>query len=154
MYGKRTKTVKLNCTFHAVLAALPFVHDMYMAKKVTPRFKKPQFNPTFIKQWREHRELSQEELAERVATYFQERDSSKGYTHASIQRLENGLIGYTQQVLEAIADALNTDPASLLMRNPEDSEGLWSVWDKAKPADRQKIIEIAKTLVGTGTSGR
>src|SRR5882757_10032011 len=47
----------------------------------------------------------------------------------------------------ASATALATDPTSLLMRNPADPEGLWSVWDRTKPGERQKIVEIAETLL-------
>jgi hypothetical protein len=37
----------------------------------------------------------------------------------------------------ASAAALATDPASPLMH----PEGLWSVWDRAKRGERQKIVE-------------
>ena len=40
-----------------------------------------------------------------------------------------------------------TDPASLLMRNRADPEGLWSIWDRANPGERQKIVEVAETLL-------
>lgn len=123
---------------------------MHMAqtakKKVVPRLK-AELRPTFIKQWRAHRGLTQEQLAERVGTYLVERGITKGYTYASIGRLENGKIGYTQPILEAIADALQTDPASLLMRDPTDSAALWSVWDQALPAERQIITEQAEIVV-------
>lgn len=40
------------------------------------------------------------------------------------------------------------------MRNPLEPEAIWSIWDVAKTGDRQKIVEIAKTIVGkTGTGG-
>ena len=79
--------------------------------------------------------------------------TGQGFTHASLSRIERGLQPYSQPILEAIADALGTDPASLLMRDP-DEPGIWSVWEQAKPGDRQKIVEIAKTITGrTGTGG-
>lgn len=95
---------------------------------------------TFIKQWREYRNLTQEELAERLET-----------SKASISRIEGGQQAYTQDFLEACADALMTDPASLLMRNPADEEAVWSIWDKAKIGERQMIEEIVRTVVKTGT---
>jgi transcriptional regulator with XRE-family HTH domain len=90
----------------------------------------------FIREWREHRGLTQEQLADRLET-----------TKANISRVENLKQGYTQDFLEACATALATDPASLLMRNPADPDGLWSVWDRAKPGERKKIREIAETLL-------
>jgi len=95
---------------------------------------------TFFKEWRVHRGLSQEQLADRLETSV-----------ASISRIENGTQPYTQDVLEALADALNTDPASLLMRNPEDPEAMWSIWDQAKKGERQLIEELARSVLKTGT---
>lgn len=95
---------------------------------------------TFFKEWRIHRGLSQEQLADRLDTSV-----------ASISRIENGTQPYTQDVLEALAEALMTDPASLLMRNPDDPEAIWSIWDQAKKGERQLIEELARSVVKTGT---
>jgi transcriptional regulator with XRE-family HTH domain len=111
-----------------------------MAKKVTPRFRKPQYRRTFIREWRQHRNKTLQQLAEAVGT-----------THASLSRLERGKQPYSQALLEALAEALQTDVASLLMRDPSDPEAIWSVWDQAKPGVRRQIVEIAKTLTKTGT---
>jgi len=92
----------------------------------------------FIREWRLHRGLTQEMLADRLET-----------TKANISRIESLKQGYTQDFLEACADALLTDTASLIMRDPTDPEGMWSIWDQAKPAERRQIIEIAKTLIRT-----
>jgi transcriptional regulator with XRE-family HTH domain len=118
-----------------------------MPKKVTPHPKRPQFRRTFIRQWREHRGLTLEQLAERVGTSI-----GTGFTHASLSRIERGLQPYSQPILEAVAHALQTDAASLLMRDPGADEAIWSVWEQAKQGDRQKIVDIARTIVGrTGT---
>ncbi len=112
---------------------------MAQKTKVQPRIRQ-QFRRTFIRQWRDHRGLTLERLADRV-----------GMTAGNLSQLERGNQGYTQNTLEALAHALQTDVASLLMRNPEDSEGLWSIWDQAKPGERQMLVDIAKTVVKTGT---
>lgn len=95
---------------------------------------------TFFKEWRVHRGLSQEQLADRLETSV-----------ASISRIESGMQPYTQDVLEALAEALGTDPASLLMRNPDAPEAMWSIWDQAKTGERQLIEELARSVVKTGT---
>ncbi len=95
---------------------------------------------TFFKEWRIHRGLSQEQLADRLVTSV-----------ASISRIENGTQPYTQDVLEALAEALMTDPASLIMRNPAEPEAMWSIWDQAKKGERQLIEELARSVVKTGT---
>jgi len=111
-----------------------------MGKKshaVSPRAK---FRKTFIKQWREHRRLNQEQLAERLEM-----------TQSHLSMLENGKRGYTQETLEAVAEALQTDAASLLMRNPTDDDAIWSIWDNAKNAERSLIVDIARRITKTGT---
>jgi transcriptional regulator with XRE-family HTH domain len=95
---------------------------------------------TFFKEWRVHRGLSQEQLADRLETSV-----------ASISRIESGTQPYTQDVLEALAEALMTDPASLIMRNPDEPEAMWSIWDQAKKGERQLIEELARSVVKTGT---
>ena len=118
-----------------------------MAKKVVPRFKhRPTYRKTYIREWRQMRGLSLETLAERVG----ERIGSM--THASLSRIERGLQPYSQPILEALADELTGgDVAWLLMRNPADPEGIWSIWDQAKPGQKAQIVEVAKTLLKTGT---
>ncbi len=68
-----------------------------------------------------------------------------------ISRIESGEAPYTQDVLEALAEALMTDVASLLMRDPTNPEALWSIWDQAQEGERKMIEEVARTIVKTGT---
>ncbi len=155
MYTKRTIQASPICTSRVVYADTPSVHDAYMttrSQKVVPRFK-PRLRRTYFREWRKHRELTLELAAERVGDFLREHGIADGYTHATLGRLERGLVAYTQPVLEALAFVYQTDPASLLMRNPTDSEALWSIWDNAKQAEREQIVEIARTLTrktGTG----
>jgi transcriptional regulator with XRE-family HTH domain len=69
---------------------------------------------------------------------------------ATYSRIETGKQPYTQDTLEAIADALQTDPASLLWRNPEDEDAIWSIWDQAKPGEKRQIRNVIKAIK-TGT---
>lgn len=97
--------------------------------------KRKRGRPTYIRAWRKFKGLSQDQLAYRV-----------GLAQATIARIERGDIAYTQPVLEAIAEALGTDPASLLMRDPTDPEAIWSLWDSASPGEKRQILEVAKAL--------
>lgn len=96
---------------------------------------------TYIKEWREFRNLSQDALGERLET-----------SGSMISRIENGETPYTQDTLEALADALQTEPASLLMRNPKDPDAIWELMEQGKTAQRQKLSEYADYLKKTGTS--
>jgi hypothetical protein len=53
------------------------------------------------------------------------------------------MIRFRQVILAA---ALQTDEASLLSRDPADGDGLWSVWEQARPRDRRLIVDIAKAV--------
>jgi transcriptional regulator with XRE-family HTH domain len=108
--------------------------------------KQREFRKTYIKQWRKHRGLTQEQLSSRLDELGQH-----DMGPSALSMLENGHRGYTQANLEAIAEALQTDVASLLMRNPTDPEAIWSIWDQAKPGQKRQIVAVAKTLVRTGT---
>lgn len=97
------------------------------------------FRRTYIREWRKHRDLTLEQLADRL-----------DMTASHLSMLERGQRGYTQETLEAIAHALQTEAASLLMRDPSDPDAIWSVWDHAQPGERRQIVEVAKALVTAG----
>lgn len=125
------------------------VHPVYsMAKKVTPRPKRALPKRNFIRQWRKKKGLSLEELASRMEAVH-----GIPITHASLSRIERSVQPYSQPILEAIASELTGgDVASLLIRDPTDPEGIWSIWDNAKPGERTMIIDLARTVVKkTGT---
>ena len=100
--------------------------------------KRPRFRKTYIREWRQHRNLTLEQLAERLAM-----------TASALSMLERGLRGYAQETLEAIAHALQTDVASLLMRNPEDAAAIWSIWDNASEGEKRQIVEVAQAIKRT-----
>lgn len=98
--------------------------------------------PHYIKEWRRYRGLSQIDFAERVGI-------DRGY----LSKIENGKRRYDQPFLEAAATVLQCTPADLIIRDPSDPDGIWSVWDSLQPAQRLQVVEIAKTLKRTGTDG-
>lgn len=92
---------------------------------------------TYLKEWRNYRHLTQKALAARL-------EVSEGF----VSRLERGERAYTQDLLEAAADALSTDVASLLMRDPSSPDFVWSIWEKipdnAKPQAQEVLETFAK----------
>jgi transcriptional regulator with XRE-family HTH domain len=121
-----------------------------MGKRPTRPPPKPRLRPlyqrTFIKPWREYREMSQDELAEKVSEYLMENEiSEKGYTYASIGRMENGRIPYSQPIMEGIAKALGVTVAMLISTPPPkkgdpippDPETLLRFWQGARAGTRQ-----------------
>lgn len=69
----------------------------------------------------------------------------------NLSKVERGMLPYNQDMLERLAEALGTEPASLLMRDPTDPDGIWNIWDRALPGTRRQIASVAETLVRTGT---
>lgn len=111
-------------------------------RKPRQNLKPPKFRRTYIAQWRDFRNLTQEQLAARL-----------DMTQSHLSMLENGKRGYTQDTLEAIAHALQTDVASLLMRDPGQPGAMWSIWEQAQEGQREEIERYAEFIVRrrTGT---
>jgi transcriptional regulator with XRE-family HTH domain len=61
---------------------------------------------------------------------------------SNISMIETGKQGYTQETLELLAGALKTDPASLLVRDPTDPDGIWAVWDRIPNNERGRAIGV------------
>lgn len=102
--------------------------------------KEPRYRPNFIRAWRQAKHMSLEQLAARVPM-------DKG----NLSKVERSLLPYNQEMLERLAEALGTEPASLLMRDPSSPTPIWSIWDRASPGQRRQIEEVAATLLRTGT---
>lgn len=117
-----------SCIFSNAVIGLP-ARYLGMAKP-------PLHRPTFIRQWRQKRGYSLDQLAERVPM-------DKG----NLSKVERGLLPYNQDLLERLAEALMTDPASLLMRDPSDSAAIWSLWDKASKIERAQLESVANALL-------
>jgi transcriptional regulator with XRE-family HTH domain len=80
---------------------------------------KARYRRTFIRQWRETKSMTLEQLAERVTK------KTGGMTHASLSRIERGLQPYSQPILEAIADELTDgDVVPTLIRDPPDRNAI------------------------------
>ena len=65
----------------------------------------------YLRDWRKHRKLSQEELADRA-----------GVTHGLISQLERGITGLTHDRLANLAAALDCSAADLLAGPPSDAK--------------------------------
>jgi transcriptional regulator with XRE-family HTH domain len=63
-------------------------------------------------------------------------------SEGQLSRIENGKSPYAQDLLEAVAHVLQTEPASLIMRDPDRTE-FWSVYDTLDPIQRKQVVEYA-----------
>jgi transcriptional regulator with XRE-family HTH domain len=92
----------------------------------------------FIAEWREHRHLTQQQLADRI-------DSTKG----TISRWENGERDVTVNALAALADALDCEVTDLY-RSPDrpSADDLLRDLDDRARAQAIRVIQALRT--GTG----
>jgi transcriptional regulator with XRE-family HTH domain len=112
-------------------------HPSMKSAKVTPH-PKPRRNlhRHFLKQWREHRGYSQEAAAERL-----------GMDRSNLSKIENSKVPYSQELLEHAAEVYMCSVPDLLIRDPSQSEAIWSLWESAKEGERQQIIDLAKVIL-------
>lgn len=87
--------------------------------------------PFFLREWRIHRNLTQQRLADRVSL-------SKPF----ISEMERGKKGYSQETLEALAEALMCEPVDLIMRDPTSPDPIWSVWDRVPQAKKNQALLV------------
>lgn len=92
----------------------------------------------FLREWRKHRLLTQDQLADRI-----------GVDRSYVSTIERGKRPYNQEFLEAAAYALGIEPADLLVRNPLDPTGYWTIWDGIPPEDRPRFATAIEALKQT-----
>lgn len=118
-------------------ATTPRIRVRKIARMVTRIGRDRPLPKNYIAEWREKRNYTQEELAERVGT-----------TKASISRWENQDRDITWAVMAAIADALACTMHDLL-RHPDEPSA--DALIREKPERRNDAVEIVKTFLRTGT---
>lgn len=100
-------------------------------KKPRPRFRK-----TFLKEWREYRNLTQEQAAERL-----------DMDRSNLSRVERAEVPYSQGLLEAAAIAYACEPWDLLNVDPN-KEGevvdIMRLLKSADPTERAEILGYAR----------
>lgn len=97
--------------------------------------------PNHLRDWREYRGLSQQELATACNT-----------TQHQIAYLESGERGLSAKWLRKLSVALDTTPGMILDHNPNDLDSdIVEIWATASNRQKRQLAEIAKTIMKTGT---
>jgi transcriptional regulator with XRE-family HTH domain len=112
-----------------------------MTKQPRPVPKKTKLVRHYVKQWREYRGLTQDQLAERV-------DRSRGL----ISQIEGGITDLTEDMIYALADAMNCAPWDLLRVNPLKEGLVVDITDalRGKPAEIQaEALGFVRGLVNS-----
>lgn len=74
-------------------------------------------------------------------------------TQGHLSKVENFKKPWDEDLLALAAEALRCEPVDILIRDPSDPEGMWSIWDSLRPTERTQLVEVAKVIKRTGTDG-
>lgn len=101
----------------------------------------PNGGPNYLRAWREHRGLSQPELADKVGT-----------SHQVIGYLERGRTQLSAKWLRKLAEALDTTPGHLLEHDPTEMQAdILDIWSHINERDRAQATRVLRSFVKTGT---
>ena len=106
----------------------------------------------FFRAWRKESGLTLAQAADRIERASEARADAGplarpfSMTHATLSRIERGRLPYGQGLLEVLAEVYRTDRASLIMRDPSEPEGLWSIWEQLQPLERREAVAVIKAL--------
>ncbi len=120
--------VKPRCSLRGIGRAGSFAHNVRMTQKG---------RTTYLREWRK----AAGKTLVQVAEYLH-------MTHGNLSKIERGKQDYNQKLLEALAELYGCEPVDLLIRDPSDPINIWSLWDRAQQGDRQKIVAVARTILG------
>lgn len=83
----------------------------------------------FIKEWRKHSGLTQEQAAEMIPM-----------SRENFSKIENGVVPYSQDFLEAAASAFKCSPGDLIMRDP--ANPMWTVLESLRDLDQNDLKQV------------
>lgn len=93
----------------------------------------------FLKEWREHFNLGQEELAERI-----------NLSRTTISKIETKDSPYSQRILEAAAEVYKCSPAQLLMQDPNRADSFVPLFERAEKlagAERVHVMGVIEAAL-------
>ncbi len=109
-----------------------------------PKPKPTNRQPHFLRQWRLHKGLTQEEAAERVEI-----------DRTTLSRIEGGSVPYNQDLLERLALAYGCETADLISMNPASWDGPKLVYDalrRAPIAMQRQAVAVIEALLKQGAA--
>lgn len=97
----------------------------------------------YLKEWRKHRHLTQEQVVNRLAAFD---DPLLPQTTASLSRLENGKQPYGQRILEALAEIYDCDADHLIGRNPKMEGEVLDFFRGMPMEERKRALAVLEAL--------
>lgn len=122
--------------------ALPHIHSAARRAHYVEMAKRER-RKTYLREWRR---IKPGRTLEQVAEQL-------NMSQPQLGRIERGDSPYNQDLLEALADLYGCGVADLLMRDPTAPDAIWSLWDNAKPGQREQIVRVAQALIDDKRDG-
>lgn len=97
----------------------------------------PRFKPPYIREWRTQQGKSLEFVASNVPM-------DKG----NLSKVERGLLPYSQEMLERIADILGTEPGNLISRDPTKDGKVIDLVQRLNPAQLEQAQKVLSAMFG------
>ena len=110
-----------------------------MAKRLTPKPPEHRRDPTFLRAWRDFRDLNQDEAAEKM-----------GIDRSTLSKIENGRLPYNQDLLERAALVYGCDPEDLLAIDPLKPDPPKLIYDRlrrASPDVQRQVMDVIDVLL-------
>jgi transcriptional regulator with XRE-family HTH domain len=97
--------------------------------------------PHYLREWRKHAGLTQEQLAEAVGT-----------SKSQISELERYNLQLSPKWLQRLAPVLKVQPGHILDHNPDDLDtDIIDIWARIPERDRQQAARVLRSFTRTGT---
>jgi transcriptional regulator with XRE-family HTH domain len=97
--------------------------------------------PTFFKEWRVFRGLTQDEVIARLDALGVE------FSKPSISRIENGHQPYSEPILLALAEVYGCEPSDLIGRNPTWGRSVDLALSALPEADRARVVSMVEAFL-------
>lgn len=95
--------------------------------------------PHYLKEWRKHRKLTQEQLAEKVGT-----------SKSQISELERYNLQLSPKWLNKIGPVLEVQPGHILDHDPADLDSdIIDIWTRIPQRDRAQAAKVLRSFTGT-----
>lgn len=92
--------------------------------------------PHYIRDWRKHRRLTLEKLAEQL-----------GMTHQNLGKIERFKVPYNQALLTALSRILGVPDWALIGWHPDRYPGIFEDYENLPEAERTRVEAVMKALI-------
>lgn len=117
-----------------MVGASAIVETVPMARR--QRAMPGRWRKTYLREWRDHAGLSQEEAAEGMEI-----------GRSQLSKVENGHHPYTQEILEKAAKKYGCTETDLLTRPPSEGETLFGLWPELSDQEKRQIVRMIHALL-------